>query len=78
MNQPFQNDRAGGPRIDATRSTGPSPFTETRRFSRTAARALYDRELAFYLADAPFLSVEKCAERCAKLSLLLTQVELTS
>ena len=40
--------------------------------SRSAAMALYERELAWYRADAPFLSVEKSAQRCGRLSLLLT------
>jgi hypothetical protein len=75
MTPSLANDRTGSPRIDAARSPGTLPLTETRRFSRSAARALYDRELAYYLADAPFLPVEKCAERCVKLSLLLTQVQ---
>jgi hypothetical protein len=76
MTPDAKNERTESPRIAAGRSIGPLPFTETQRFSRSAARALYDRELAFYLADAPFLTVEKCAERCAKLSLLLTQAHV--
>jgi hypothetical protein len=44
--------------------------------SALAARALYERELAYYRADEPFLTVEKCAERCAKLSLLLTRARV--
>jgi hypothetical protein len=44
--------------------------------SASAARALYERELAYYRADEPFLTVEKCAERCAKLSLLLTRARV--
>jgi hypothetical protein len=71
-----ENDRTGRPRFDATRSTPPSPVTETRRFSRSEALALYERELAYFRADEPFLTVEKCAERCAKLSLLLTRARL--
>jgi len=39
--------------------------------SRSAALTRYERELAFYRADEQYLAVEKCAERCAKLSLLL-------
>jgi hypothetical protein len=34
--------------------------------------ALYERELAWYRADAPFLTVEKSAQRCGRLSFLLT------
>lgn len=72
----LKHDRTGSPRIDESASTAPLPLTESRRFSPSAARALYDRELAFYIADAPFLTVEKCAERCAKLSMLLTQAQV--
>lgn len=39
-----------------------------------AAFALLERELAYYHSDAPFLSVEKAAERCQRLSELLTAV----
>ena len=59
----------------------PEPLTVERleksetRFD-SAALALYERELAFYRADEPYLPVEKCAERCAKLSLLLTQAQV--
>lgn len=38
--------------------------------------ARYEQELAYYQADAPFLTVDKCAERCVMLSLLLTQARL--
>jgi hypothetical protein len=47
----------------------------TQRIVRSAALALYERELAYYRADAPFLTVEKCAQRCCRLSLLLTVAE---
>jgi hypothetical protein len=40
------------------------------------ALALYDRELAWYRADYPFLPLEKAAERCLKLSILLTQAQI--
>lgn len=72
-----RNDRTGSPRVDATGSTRANLPTETRGVSRSATLALYERELAYYRADEPYLSVEKCAERCAKLSLLLTQAQLT-
>jgi len=58
----------------------PEPLTVERpekfetRFD-SAALALYERELAFYRADEQYLPVEKCAERCAKLSLLLTRAQ---
>lgn len=66
-----RNDRTGSPRIDAPRSVAGNLPTATQRISRSAALALYERELAFYRADEQYLTVEKCAERCAKLSLLL-------
>lgn len=44
--------------------------------SRSAALALYERELAYYRADEPYLTVEKAAQRCAKLSMLLTHAQL--
>lgn len=37
--------------------------------------ALYKRELAFFEADAFYLPVEKCAERCRQLSVLLAIAE---
>ncbi len=52
------------------RSVGVVP-TITRRLPRSAAIALYERELAFYRADEPYLPVEKCAQRCQQLSALL-------
>lgn len=67
-----RNDRTGTPRIDGRRSTLALPLTQHQRFSRSAALALYERELAFYRADEAYLPVEKCAERCCKLSFLLT------
>jgi hypothetical protein len=66
-----KNDRTGSPRIDGARRTLPSLLTETQRFPRSAALARYEQELAYYRADAPFLSVEKSAARCATLSALL-------
>ena len=71
-----QNDRTGSPRIDATRSVGLNVPTVTQRSSRSAALALYERELAYYRADEQYLTIEKCAERCAKLSFLLTQARV--
>jgi hypothetical protein len=55
----------------------PSRFpTDGRRLSRSAARALYERELAYYEADKEYLPVEKSAERCLMLSILLTQARI--
>jgi hypothetical protein len=48
-------------------------FERYERLSSGTALALYEREFAWFRADEPFLTVEKAAERCAKLSLLLTQ-----
>jgi hypothetical protein len=73
-----KTDRTGSPRIAATRSADGFPFTETRRFFRSAALELYERELAFFEADREFLTAEKAAERCLKLSLLLTQAHMES
>ena len=52
------------------------PFTRTQRISRSAALALYERELAYYRADAPYLTVAKAAERCMKPSFLLTEAQI--
>ncbi|MBX3027075.1 hypothetical protein KF840_19400 [bacterium] len=49
---------------------------QARQSERTAAIALFERELAFYRADAPYLSVEKCAERCERLSAILAAVAI--
>ena len=76
MLSPTHNDRTGSPRIDAVSPTQVRIPTATQRISRSTALAVYERELAFYRADEPYLPVEKCAERCAKLSLLLTQAQI--
>ncbi len=47
-------------------------FTENQRFPSSPAYRRFLQEFAYYRADAPHLSVEKCAERCRMLSLLLT------
>ena len=67
-----QDHRTGSPRIDAPRSVGAA----VQQIPRSAALALYERELAYYRADAPYLTVEKAAERCLKLSFLLTQAQI--
>ena len=71
-----QTNRTGSPRIDPACSIGVQVSTTTQRFPRSAVLELYERELAYYHADEPYLTVEKCAERCAKLSLLLTQAQM--
>ena len=38
--------------------------------------AVFERELAYYRADAPFLPLEKCAQRCERLSALLAAATL--
>jgi hypothetical protein len=40
------------------------------------AYARFAQELAYYRADAPYLTVEKAAERCRTLSALLTLAAL--
>jgi hypothetical protein len=67
-----QNGAPGCPRSDFREGVKGLPFTGNRRFSPSAARRRFDQELAYYRADAPYLTVEKCAERCRILSLLLT------
>ena len=37
-----------------------------------AVRVLFQRELEYYRADMAYLPVQKAAERCVKLSVLLT------
>lgn len=55
-----------------------SKSTQVRRPLQSAALALFERELADYRADAPYLSVEKCARRCERLSALLAAATLVS
>lgn len=62
------------PGATQTAPDGPSLPTATQRFSPALAQAIYERELAYYRADAPFLPIEKCAERCRRLSLLLATI----
>lgn len=63
--------RGGSRRHDRTSKRVNLP-TETQHLSPTAARALFQRELEYYRADMAYLPVQKAAERCVKLSLLLT------
>ena len=46
--------------------------------SASPAYARFLQALAYYRADAPYLTVDKCAERCQQLSLLLTAAALAS
>lgn len=48
----------------------------TRRISQSSMLAVFERELTYYRADAPFLPPEKCAERCELLSALLAAVTI--
>lgn len=57
---------------------GGSPHATSTRPSISPAQALYERELAFFLSDEPYLSVEKAAQRCVKLSMLLMQARVIS
>ena len=63
-------------RIDFLEEVKVKPFTEDRAFLRSAAGRRFAQEFAYYRADAPHLTVEKCAERCRLLSLLLTAATL--
>ena len=72
-----ENDRAESPRIDATRSIRVDRSTSaTQRVFHSATLELYQRELDYFRADEPFLTLEKCAERCLKLSMLLPQARM--
>ena len=66
------NDAPGACRSDVLAGVKGKPFTETQAFSTSPVYARFLQELAYYRADAPYLTVEKCAERCRILSLLLT------
>lgn len=67
-----QNDASGIRGSDLLHGPKAQPFTENRPLSASVARALYERELAYYQADLEYLPVDKAAERCQTLSLLLT------
>ena len=66
------NGTPGSPRSDFFAGVRGKPFTENQRFLPSAALRRFERELAYYRADEPYLPVEKRAERCWKLSALLT------
>jgi hypothetical protein len=74
----MRNNALGSPRIDASRSTYVNLPTATRQFSRSAVLTRYEQELAYYRADAPYLTVEKCAERCRTLSALFAAATTTA
>lgn len=65
---------------DAKTDAPRSPRSDNRSFEplnpRTLSQAFFRQrfltELAYYRADEPYLTVDKCAERCMKLSVLLT------
>jgi hypothetical protein len=67
-----KSDAPESPRSDFREGVKGLPFTENRHSSRSAALTRFAQELAYYRADEPFLTVEKCAQRCRTLSLLLT------
>jgi hypothetical protein len=48
------------------------PFTKNQHIPPSPAYARFAQELAYYRADEPYLTVDKCAERWRTLSLLLT------
>lgn len=66
------SDARGSPRSDFFEGAKGLPFTENQRFSPSATLTRFEQELAYYRADEPYLPVEKCAQRCAALSVLLT------
>jgi hypothetical protein len=53
-------------------------FTANQRSLASSAYARFMQELAHYRADTAHLRLEKCAQRCAKLSALLTAAVLDS
>jgi hypothetical protein len=65
-------DAHRSPRSDDLVLGQPNLRTTTQAFFCSPAAEYFHQELAYYRADAPFLTVEKCAARCLKLSELLT------
>ena len=53
-------------------------FTANQRSLASSADAHFMQELAYYGAEVAYLSLEKCAQRCARLSALLTAAVLDS
>ena len=71
-----QSDAREYARSDFFEAVQGKSFTQDQHFSPSPAYARFVQELAYYRADAPYLTVEKCAERCRLLSLLLTAATL--
>jgi hypothetical protein len=67
-----KNDARGSPRSDFREGVKVEPFTKNQRIPPSPAYGRFAQELAYYRADEPYLTVDKCAERCRLLSLLLT------
>ena len=67
-----KTDAPGARRSDSLGPVQAKPFTDNQAFSASPAYARFAQELAYYRADAPYLTVEQCASRCRTLSLLLT------
>lgn len=65
-------DAPGGSRSDFFEAVKGLPFTKDQAFSTSTVYARFLQELAYYRADEPYLTVDKCAARCLKLSVLLT------
>ena len=72
VDQNAKNDASGGSRSDFFDGVKVEPFTKNQTFLRSAAGRRFVQELAYYRADAPYLTVEKCADRCRRLSQLLS------
>jgi len=72
VQQNAKTDAPGGSRSGFREGVKGLPFTENQRIPSSPAYARFAQELAYYRADEPYLTVDKCAERCRTLSLLLT------
>ena len=72
VDQNAKTDARGRPRSDFRQGVKGLTFTENRRLAASPAYRRFAQELAYYRADEPYLTVDKCAERCRTLSLLLT------
>jgi hypothetical protein len=71
-----QSDAAGARRSDFSEAVKVRAFAKSHAFSASPAFRQFAQELAYYRADEPYLPVDKCAERCRKLSALLTLAAL--
>lgn len=63
----------GAPRNNFFEEAKGNAFTKNQRFPPSPALRHFEQELAYYRADESILTVEKCAERCRRLSQLLTE-----